>query len=88
MIRAMMERADKIVTTTTRYLEWLVKIMEGLEAKYPNSPQLEFRRGQLHATSRCPDSDCGDYCEVGYQLGTNVVQATIKRGEVLQNSLV
>jgi imidazolonepropionase len=27
--------------------------------------------------------NCGDYHEVGYQLGTNVVQTTIKRGEVL-----
>jgi imidazolonepropionase len=26
---------------------------------------------------------CGDYREVGYQLGTNMVQTTIKRGEVL-----
>ena len=30
---------------------------------------------------------CGDYREVGYQLGTNMVQTTIKRGEMLQNSL-
>jgi imidazolonepropionase len=26
---------------------------------------------------------CGDYRDLGYQLGTNVVQTTIKRGEVL-----
>ena len=60
MIRAMMERADKMVTTTTRYLEWLVKTMEELEAKYPNSPQLEFRRGQLHATKSMLSSFLGE----------------------------
>jgi hypothetical protein len=60
MIRTMMERADKIVTTTTRYLEWLVKTMEDLEAKYPNSPQLEFRRGQLHATKSMLSSFLGE----------------------------
>jgi hypothetical protein len=60
MIRTMMERADKIVTTTTHYLEWLVKRMEELEAKYPDSPQLEFRRGQLHATKLMLSSFLGE----------------------------
>jgi len=49
MIRAMMERSVKAVTMMTRYLEWQVKIMADLEAKYPDGPQLEYRRGQLHA---------------------------------------
>lgn len=49
MIRAMMERSVKAFTMMARYLEWQVKIMADLEAKYPGSPQLEYRRGQLHA---------------------------------------
>jgi imidazolonepropionase len=28
--------------------------------------------------------NCGDYRDVGYQLGTNLVQTTIKRGKVLE----
>jgi predicted transcriptional regulator len=50
MIRAMMESSVNAVTTVTRILEWQVRIMADLEAKYPDSPQLEYRRGQLHAT--------------------------------------
>jgi hypothetical protein len=50
MIRAMMESSVNAVTIMTRNLEWQVKIMADLEAKYPDSPQLEYRRGQLHST--------------------------------------
>ncbi len=60
MIRAMMEGADKVVTSSTRYLEWLVQTMADLELKYPNSPQLEFRRGQLHATKAMLSSFLGE----------------------------
>jgi predicted transcriptional regulator len=49
MIRAMMENSINAVTIVTRNLEWQVKMMADLEAKYPDSPQLEYRRGQLHA---------------------------------------
>jgi len=50
MIRAMMENSINAVTIVARNLEWQVNMMADLEAKYPNSPQLEYRRGQLHAT--------------------------------------
>jgi predicted transcriptional regulator len=50
MIRSMMESSVNAVTMMTRNLEWQVKIMADLEEKYPDSPQLEYRRGQLHAT--------------------------------------
>ena len=49
MIRAMMESSVNAVTIMTRSLEWQVKRMADLEAK-PDSPELEYRRGQLHAT--------------------------------------
>jgi predicted transcriptional regulator len=50
MIRAMMENSINAITIVTRNLEWQVKTMAELEAKSPDSPQLEYRRGQLHAT--------------------------------------
>jgi predicted transcriptional regulator len=50
MIRAMMENSINAITIVTRNLEWQVKMMADLEAKYPDSPQVEYRRGQLHAT--------------------------------------
>ena len=50
MLRAIMENAVNAVTILTRNIEWQVKTMADLEAKYPDSAQLEYRRGQLHAT--------------------------------------
>jgi hypothetical protein len=50
MIRAMMENSINAITIVTRNLEWQVKFMAELEGKHPDSPQLEYRRGQLHAT--------------------------------------
>jgi predicted DNA-binding protein len=50
MIRSLMENSINAVTILTRNLEWQVNTMADLEGKYPNSPQLEYRRGQLHAT--------------------------------------
>jgi predicted transcriptional regulator len=49
MLRAMMENSINAITIVSRNLEWQVKMMADLEAKYPDSPQLEYRRGQLHA---------------------------------------
>jgi predicted transcriptional regulator len=50
MLRAIIENSINAVTIVTRNLEWQVKMMADLEQKYPDSPQLEYRRGQLHAT--------------------------------------
>jgi predicted transcriptional regulator len=50
MIRTMLENSVNVITIVTRNLEWQVKTMAELEEQYPNSPQLEYRRGQLHAT--------------------------------------
>jgi hypothetical protein len=50
MIRALMENSVNAITIVTRNLEWQVKMMADLEARSPDSPQLEYRRGQLHAT--------------------------------------
>jgi hypothetical protein len=60
MIRAMMERSANAVMIMTRSLEWQVNIMADLEAKYPDSPQLEYRRGQLHATKAMLSSFLGE----------------------------
>jgi predicted transcriptional regulator len=50
MIRALMENSVNAMAIVARNLEWQVKMMADLEAKHPDSPQLEYRRGQLHAT--------------------------------------
>jgi hypothetical protein len=50
MIRALMENSVNAITIVTRNLEWQVNTMDDLEKKYPDSAQLEYRRGQLHAT--------------------------------------
>jgi len=49
MIRVMMENSINAITIVTRNLEWQVNVMHELEEKSPDSPQLEYRRGQLHA---------------------------------------
>jgi hypothetical protein len=37
------------ITTVNRNLEWLAKRMAELEREHADSPQPEYRRGQLHA---------------------------------------
>jgi hypothetical protein len=49
MIRVMMENSVNAIAIVTRNIEWQVKEMHELVEKYPNSTQLEYRRGQLHA---------------------------------------
>jgi hypothetical protein len=50
MIQVTMEHSVNAITIVTRNLEWLVRTMDEFEKKYPASPQLEYRRGQLHTT--------------------------------------